>query len=156
MSSQKLNIYLNTLGKNPEYKAIFSHANQLDQIERILIASAAIPKHLLIHCKIGPLSRNQLILLTETASIAAKLKHIAPSIVSKLHQKGWKIASIRVQVQNPGKTTQGMTFQREKQNAPNPSPRISAAGIENLNRLAQTLTDSELKLSIKQLLESQS
>ena len=154
MSSQKLNIYLNALGKNPEYKAIFSHANQLNQIEHILVASAVIPSQLLAHCKIGPLCRNQLVLLAENASIAAKLKHIAPSIINKLHKNGWKIDLVKVQVQNPGHIARVETSRKNESGTPRSG--ISGVGIESLNRFAKTLRDSELKDCIARLIKNQS
>nr|WP_177166677.1 DciA family protein [Nitrosomonas sp. Nm51] len=123
-------------------------------MEHMLAASAAIPAHLLEHCKLGPLFRSQLTLLAENASVAARLKHMTPSILQKLQKKGWQISSIKVRIQKPASGNPATTF--PKQQPGNPKPGISSAGIEYLNRLAHTLPDCELRRSIEHLLRNQS
>lgn len=153
MASKKLNIYLHALRDNPEYTVLFSHAHQLNKMEHMLSASAAIPTHLIEYCKLGPLSHNQLILLAANASVAARLKHMTPSILQKLQKIGWQISSIKIRIQQPAGDSHATSFSKRQRD---PKPRISSAGIESLNRLANTLADSELKNSIQQLLKKQS
>ena len=153
MTSQNIKTYLRTLGRNPEYTDLFNQAIQLNKMEQVLTASAIIPAHLNKHYKLGPIMHGRLTLLAENASVAAKLKHISPSLLQKIQKLGWKITAIKILVQKPD--TANYTAIADKEKTFNfKKPKISNAGIKSLDRLASTLPDSELKNSIQQLLKN--
>ncbi|SEN01657.1 DciA family protein [Nitrosomonas marina] len=154
MASKKLNLYLHAIGRNSEYTALFNHALQLNKIKHMLAESAAIPEHLAKHCELGPLSRSRLTLLAANASVAARLKHMAPSILQKIQKKGWQISSIKVQIQKPAFGNCAESIPKQKTRSL--KPKISSTGLKSLNRLALSLPDSELKTSIRRLLKKSS
>ncbi|PTN08876.1 DciA family protein [Nitrosomonas aestuarii] len=153
MTSQNIKKYLRTLGRNPEYTDLFNQVTQLNKMQQMLTTSTVIPIHLIKHCQLGQITRGRLTLLAENASVAAKLKHISPSILQKIQNLGWEITAIKILVQKPGHTSSTAishpvkTFHLKK-------TKISNAGIECLNRLTLTLPDSELKNSIQRLLKN--
>ncbi|HBV21126.1 MAG TPA: DciA family protein [Nitrosomonas sp.] len=153
MTSQNIKTYLRTLGKNPEYTDLFNQVTQLNKMQQMLTASAVIPAHLNKHCQLGQITHGRLTLLAENASVAAKLKHISPSLLQKIQNLGWQITAIKIMVQKPGHASstavshQGKTPHFKK-------TKISNTGVECLNRLARTLPDSELKNSIQRLLKN--
>ncbi len=153
MTSQNIKTYLRTLGKNPEYTDLFNQVTQLNKMQRMLAASDVIPAHLNKHCQLGQIRHGRLTLLAENASVAAKLKHISPSLLQKIQNLGWQITTIKIMMQKPGHASstaashQGETLHFRK-------TKISNAGVECLNRLACTLPDSELKHSIQRLLKN--
>ncbi|MCB1984471.1 MAG: DUF721 domain-containing protein [Burkholderiales bacterium] len=122
-------------------------------MEHMLSASSIIPARLNQHCKLGPFFNGQLTLLAENASVASKLKHISPSLLLKIQKLGWKVTSIRILVQKPDDV--GHTVLHQKRTLKFKKPKISNAGINSLNRFANTLPDSELKHSIQKLLKHQ-
>ena len=154
MTSQNIKNFLRILGNNPEYSDLLNRANRLNKMKHILTASAVIPPHLQNHCELGQLSHGQLTLLAKNASVAAKLKHISPSLLQKIQKLGWKISAIKILVQKPDHPDHTETHQECSLNSQ--KTKISPAGIENLNRLASTLPDSELKDSIQQLVKKHS
>ncbi|SES90646.1 Protein of unknown function [Nitrosomonas marina] len=151
MASKKLNLYLHAIGRNSEYTALLNHALQLNKIKHMLAESAAIPEHLIKHCELGPLSGNQLTLLAANASVAARLKHMVPSILQKIQKKGWQISSIKVRIQKPALDKCAESISKQKMRSL--KPKISGTGLKSLNRLALSLPDSELKTSIQRLLK---
>ncbi|MDR4516191.1 MAG: DUF721 domain-containing protein [Nitrosomonas sp.] len=151
MTSQNIKTYLRALGKNPEHADLFNRAGQIKKMERMFAAASIIPAHLSKHYKLGPFSNGQLTLLAENASVATKLKHISPSLLLKMQNKGWKVSSIKIMVQKPDCLDH--TALRQKEALKSRKPGISHRGIASLSRFADTLPDSELKHSIQQLLK---
>ena len=151
MTSQNIKTYLRVLGKKPEHADLFNRAGQINKMERMLAAASIIPAHLSKHYKLGPFSNGQLTLLAENASVATKLKHISPTLLLKMQNKGWKVSSIKILVQKPDYLDH--TALRQKEALESKKPKISRRGIASLNRLAETLPDSQLKHSIQQLIK---
>lgn len=151
MPSQNITAYLNALGRNTEYAELFTRANQLYQLKQKITAAAVIPAHLMHHCDLGPLSHGILTLFANNASVATRLRHISPSLLKKIQKTGWHITAIKIRVQKPDHLRNNISS-NQRQSYAN-KPRISQAGIDNLNALARTLPDSELKLSVQSLLQ---
>lgn len=155
MTSLNIKSFLRAQEQTPEQLDLLTRAQQLNQINQTMTTIGAIPKSLSGHYKLGPLSNGTLILLAGNASVATKLKHLTPSILSKIRQSGWKITAIKIKLQKPENINPKDT---ESNHAANHRPyantnTLSQTGFENLNHLAQTLPDSELKRSIQTLLK---
>ena len=145
MTSYKVNSYLNLLGKTPEYKNLFSLAQQL--CENQLTFSRLIPAHLAPHCGLSQISNGRLTIMAENGAIASKLKQISPSLLLKLQELGWEVTAIQILVQAHyiAKNTKPLAdkgYIKKK-------IKLSRAGKDCLNQLAATLPDSELKNTIQ-------
>ncbi|MCW5618084.1 MAG: DUF721 domain-containing protein [Nitrosomonas sp.] len=156
MTSLNIKSYLRTLEQNPEYVDLLAQVNQLNKIEQTIIATDAIPAPLNRHCKLGPLSHGTLVLLAENASVATKLKHISPSILSKIRRSEWKITAVKIKLQKPdsnshNRATQNQTINFYANNMH--KKKLSQPGIESLHHLARSLPVSELRCSIQALLK---
>ncbi len=156
MSSLNIKSYLRTLEQNPDYVDLLARANQLSKIEQTITATDAIPAFLNRHYKLGSLSHGTLVLLAENASVATKLKHIAPSILSKIQQSGWKITAVKIKLQKPDFNSHDSVNSKSggqlSRNACT-HKKLSQSGIESFNHLAHSLPASELRRSIQALLE---
>jgi len=58
-----------------------------------------IPLEMRPAVKAGPAEDEVWCLLVQGSSAAAKLRQLAPALVTRLNAKGWKVASIRIKVQ---------------------------------------------------------
>lgn len=150
MASQTITTYLRALGRKTEYAELLARANQLTQLKQKMTASAIIPAHLIKHCELGPLSHGKLTLFAHNASVATKLKHISPSLLLKLQKLEWNVTAIKILVQKPDCTLN--TLENQEKPSLSNKPKLSQAGIDNLNKLVRTLPDSELKQSIQSIL----
>lgn len=145
MTSYKVNSYLNLLGKTPEYKNLFSLAQQLCANQ--LTFSRLIPAHLAPHCNLSQISNGRLTIMAENGAIASKLKQISPSLLLKLQELGWEVTAIQILVQAHyiAKNTKPLAdkgYIKKK-------IKLSPAGKDSLSQLAATLPDSELKNTIQ-------
>ena len=149
MTSYKVNSYLNLLSKTPEYKNLFSLAQQLyaDQ----LTFSKLVPMHLAQHCNLGQVSNGRLTIMAENGAIASKLKQISPSLLLKLQELGWEVTAIQILVQAHyiAKNTKPLAdkgYIKKK-------IKLSQTGKDCLSQLVTTLPESELKNSIQLFLK---
>ncbi len=160
MTSLNIKSYLRTLEQNPEYVDLLARVNQLSKIAQTIAATDATPASLNRHYKLGSLSHGTLVLLAENASVATKLKHISPSILSKIQQSGWKITAVKIKLQKPDfnshdsvtPESDGKLDGKLSRNA-RTKKKLSQSGIESFNHLAHSLPASELRRSIQTLLE---
>lgn len=160
MASLNIKSFLRTLEQTSDHLDLLKRAKQLNQIMQSMTTSGAIPQSLSGHYRLGPLMNGTLILLANNASVAAKLKHISPSILSKIRQSGWKITTIKIKLQKPDSNKykdvdSNCPINQPPHNKSKYQPKIlSQTGVENLNNLAHSLPDSELKSSIQHLLKA--
>lgn len=154
MTSLNIKSFLRTLEQNPEHVDILTRANQLNKIRQAIAAADVIPASINKHYKLGPLSQDALTLLAENASVATKLKHISPSILSKIQQLGWTITTVKIKLQKPDCNSHdnARSNQTAEFYAKTAQKKLSPSGIESLDYLAQSLPESELKHSIHALL----
>ncbi len=148
MTSYKVDSYLKILGKTPEYKNLFSLAQQLHANQ--LIFSNLIPAHLVQHCTLGKITNGKLTIMAENGAIAFKLKQISPSLLLKLQKLEWEVTAIQILVQayHTTKNTKSLSHERH-----NKRIKLSQTGKDCLNQLATTLPQSELKDTIKLFLK---
>lgn len=155
MTSLNIKSYLRTLGKSDEYVDVLTRANQLTRIQCAITESNAIPASLMRYCKLGSFSQGSLVLLAENASVATRLKHIAPSILSKIQQSGRPVTQLKIKLQKPDYANHATAHPSSADAARSGASkkRLSQSGIDNLNQLADALPDSDLKRSIYSLLK---
>lgn len=143
MTSYKVDSYLKLLGKTPEYKDLFSLAQQLRANQ--LIFSKLIPAHLVQHCTLGQITNGKLTIMAENGAIAFKLKQISPSLLLKLQKLEWEVTAIQILVQayHISQNTKPLSYERHTKEI-----KLSQTGRDCLNQLAATLPHSELKDTI--------
>jgi len=67
---------------------------------RLDALAGVLPAALRAHLRAGPLDDDGWTLLAGNAAVAAKLRHLLPTIAEALASKGWQATAIRVKVQS--------------------------------------------------------
>ncbi len=138
MPAHKPGFYLNA-SDNLRPAAIAARRNA--ELHQILLKIA--PQPLAQACCVKQLRAGSLVLLAENAAIAAKLKQLAPRLLSAYQKQRSEVTSIRVEVQ-----VNEAAFKLR----PNREPRrLSLETIKNLENLAAGLDESPLKRALTQL-----
>jgi hypothetical protein len=138
MPAHKIDFYLNS---SSSLRSLAHAARRIAQLQQVFLKNA--PQPLTQACCVKQLRAGTLVLLAENAAIAAKLKQLAPRLLTAYEKQGFEITSIRVEVQ-------------VKEAASNPDPKrvpkqLSSESIENLEKLAAGLEDSPLKQALTNL-----
>jgi hypothetical protein len=68
--------------------------------QRLDALADVLPGPLRAHLRAGPLDDDGWTLLAANAAVAAKLRHLLPTIAEALVAKGWQATAIRVKVQS--------------------------------------------------------
>lgn len=136
----RINIFLHTLGKLPAYQEVYSSVNHIIQLQHTFVA--LVPPKLVEHCVIGKLSKQVLSIYVDSSAVAAKLKHIVPTLLEKF---GPQVISIKIMLRRQQSKPSGSVSSRQK-------PSLSQTAIDNLNRLALDMPASPLKSAIEIML----
>jgi len=103
--------------------------------------AAVAPPHLTQSVQVLSLQLGTLIVAVANATIAAKLRQLAPELVVLLQNRGCEVSGIRVKVQ--------VSFERLQ---PKPAPhKLSKTAQNALRELSLSMSDSPLKLALKKL-----
>lgn len=129
------------LNGNQELRPLLAKVQALSALQRHFINVA--PAHLaqpgqiqVLGLQLGILS-----IAAANATIAAKLRQLAPELAVMMQDKGCEVSGIRVKVQ--------VSFDRLQ---PRPAPhKLSKTAQHALNELSTSLNDSPLKLALKKL-----
>lgn len=129
------------LSENQELLNLLSKANTLSALQRHFISVA--PPHLIqpgqlqiLSLRLGTLS-----IAVANATVAAKLRQLAPELVVLLQDRGCEVSGIRVKVQ--------VSYDRLQ---PKPTPhRLSKNAQNSLNEFSVNLEDSLLKTALEKL-----
>ncbi len=114
-------------------------AQALSALHRHFLSVA--PPHLAQSSQVLGLKSGILSIAVANATIAAKLRQLAPELTILLQNRGCEVSGIRVKVQ--------VSFEIKP---PEATPRLlGAAALEALNELEQSLDDSPLKRALKKL-----
>ena len=127
------------LSNNQELRAILNKAQTLTDLHRQFIAVA--PSNFASSTQILGLNFGTLSVAVANATLAAKLRQIAPDLVTQLQNKGCEISVIRVKVQ--------VSFDRP-QSQPVPH-KLSRVAQSKLDELGLQLEESPLKLALTKL-----
>ena len=139
MHSKNLRAYLDSAA---------SIAGLLPQAERLIelrrIYSKLVPQQLLRSSSIVNYRQRNVVIFADNNAIAAKLRLLSPRLVNDFSKCGVEVTGIRLEVQP----------RPEPRKALNPKQaKLSAAGAESLEALAQRLPDSRLKQALTGMVE---
>jgi hypothetical protein len=129
------------LNSNQELRPLLAKAQVLSALQSHLISVA--PPHLAQSGKIQVLSLHlgTLTIAVANASVAAKLRQLAPELALMMQGKGCEVSGIRVRVQ--------VSFDRLQ---PKPAPhKLSKTVQKTLNEFSKSLDESPLKLALEKL-----
>jgi hypothetical protein len=146
MTARKIDFYLGTLRLTPEHQRLFNHVEKLTEMQRAF--KKIMPPNLGKHCALGGFSEGSLTICADNGAIAAKLRHMLPSLLLKLQAAGYEVTAIRIAVQANYPDIRGNDLPDRKR-------QIDEGGIKSLNVLAAGLGDSPLKTAVESLLEKQ-
>ncbi|MBN9132489.1 MAG: DUF721 domain-containing protein [Nitrosospira multiformis] len=146
MIARKIDFYLGTLRLTPEHQRLFNHVEKLTEMQRAF--KKIMPPNLGKHCALGGFSEGSLTICADNGAIAAKLRHMLPSLLLKLQAAGYEVTAIRIAVQANYRDIRGNDLPERKR-------QINEGGIKSLNVLAAGLGDSPLKTAVESLLEKQ-
>ena len=124
---------------NKELEPLLDKVHALTALQRDFISVA--PSHLAQSSRVLGLQNGILSISVANATIAAKLRQIAPELVALLKNSGCQVSGIRVRVQ--------VSFDSSR---PKPAPRILSDTARNrLDEFSSGLGDSPLKLALERM-----
>lgn len=127
------------LSNNPELRSILSKAQTLTDLHCQF--ATVVPNHLAQFTQVLGLQFGTLSIAVANATLAAKLRQLAPELVTLLQKKGCEVSSIRVKVQ--------VSFDRPHIK---PAPhKLSRTAQLKLNALSSKLDYPPLKLALRKL-----
>ena len=131
------------LKNNQELRPLLAKVQALTALQKHFISIA--PSHLAQSGQIQVLSLHlgTLTIAVANASVAAKLRQLAPELAAKMQRKGCEVSGIRIRVQ--------VSFDRfQRKSAPH---KLSKSAQKTLNEFSQSLDRSPLKLALEKLAE---
>jgi len=131
MTARKIDFYLTS---STGLRRLADESRRATELQQVLLRTA--PEPLAQACRVKQLRAETLLILAENAAVAAKLKQLFPRLITSYRKQGWKITSIRVDVQ-----VREAAPQREIR-------RLSTESIENLERAAAGFGDSPMKQAL--------
>ena len=138
MPAHKIDFYLNS---SSSLRSLAREARRIAELQQIFLNIA--PQPLTQGCCVRQLRAGTLFLLAENAAIAAKLKQLAPRLLTAFEKQRVEVTSIRIEVQVREASPHSSTERAPK--------RLSAESIEHLERLAAGLEESPLKRALTDL-----
>lgn len=137
MLSKYLRAYLDSAAG---IAALLPQAERLIELRRIY--SELVPQQLLRSSSVVNYKQGNVVIFAENNAVAAKLRLLSPRLVNDFSKRGAQVTGIRLEVQP----------RQEPQGAPAPKhAKLSAAGAESLEALAQRLPDSKLKQAVAEM-----
>lgn len=126
---QKISTLLST---QQSISSLAKQASALTALQKIW--HAIVPENLLPYTQAGNIQHKRLTVYADNGAVAAKIKLLLPTLLSKLQKQGVEVTSIRVQVQ-----VQSIASK------PIRSPRVvSQNGADNLQALSKQLSGTRL------------
>ncbi len=144
MAANSVGDFLDILGRMPAHQNLFISANQIIQLQHTFIK--IISPQLAKRCVIGKFSNGILVIYADSSPVAAKLRHIIPSLVNKLGPP--QVTSIQIIVRGyySKNTTNNNLIKRK--------PFLSQVATQNLHQLASAMPVSPLRIAIESLLDN--
>ena len=138
MPAHKISFYLNA---SDNLRSLADEARRIAQLQQIFQKIA--PQPLAQACRVKQQQGSTLIIVAENAAIAAKVKQLAPRLLTSYQKLGLEVTSIRVEVQVREGAPDTHTRREPK--------RLSLETIGNLEGLAAGLEESPLKQALTRL-----
>jgi hypothetical protein len=123
---------INAILKNSALSKIAEKAKELTSIQKIW--NEIVPAQLKSYTQAGNIQHKRLTVHVENGAIAAKIKLLLPTLISKLQKQGVEVTSIRVQIEVQSKT----------EKVARPSRHLSENASKSVKSLAKKLEGSEL------------
>ena len=144
MTTRRVDNFLSILSGMPAHQSLFLSANQIIQIQHLFLR--IISPQLAKRCIIGKFSDGILIIYADSSPVAAKLKHIIPSLLTKLDSP--QVTSIQIIVRScySKNTTINNLIKRK--------PLLSQVATQNLRQLTLAMPVSPLRIAIESLLDN--
>ena len=130
---------INAILKGTALSKLADRAQELTSTQKIW--NEIVPSQLKQYALAGNFEHKRLTVHVENGAIAAKIKLLLPSLLTKLQKQGLEITSIRVQVQVQSKADKPIK----------PPRRVSNSASKNLQSLAKQLEGSELGDALNRL-----
>jgi hypothetical protein len=125
------------MSDNAELRSLLNTAHTLTQLQRHFDRVA--PSYFAQSCQVLGLRHGTLSIAAANGTLAAKLRQLAPELVSKLQDEGCEVSGIRVKVQVNYAVA-----------PPHRKPRILTSTAKNqLHELSDRLADSPLKQALE-------
>jgi hypothetical protein len=125
--------------ENPELAALLGQADSLTASQKIW--NTILPDALKPFTQAGSVKHKRLTVYADNGAVAAKIKLLLPSLLTKLQKQGLEVTSIRVEMQvksSPRKSVK-------------PVRSISPEAASNLRKLADKLSGSALGEALAKL-----
>ncbi len=129
----------NLLNNSTEFRAILGKAQHLRALQEQLIT--ATPAYLTPTLQVLSMEFGTLTVATGNATVAAKLRQLAPEIVANLKNGGSGVSGIRVKVQVSYPAPPGKKKVRQ----------LSRVAQTSIEELSNSLADSPLKDALKKM-----
>lgn len=123
---------INAILKNSALSKMAEKAKELTTIQKIW--NEVVPAQLKPFTQAGNIQHKRLTVQVENGAIAAKIKLLLPSLISKLQKQGVEVTSIRVEVD----------VQSKQDKVAKPTRHLSENASSTLQSLAKQLEGSEL------------
>lgn len=134
------------LNGNQELRPLLAKAQALSALQRHFISVAPPQLAQSSQVQVLGLQLGTLSIAVANATVAAKLRQLAPELVTMMQNRGCEVSGIRVKVQ--------VSFDRLQ---PKPAPhKLSKTARNALNELSQSLNDSPLKLALEKMAKTKS
>ena len=127
------------LGRTDAFLALRAGVEQMTAMQRDL--STLLPDYLGSNVEPGFIKEGVLALFAGHNALAARLRHIEPRLLADLQQRGWAVNSLKIRVRP----------QSMKEAVPPKQARMSAAGADALQNLAETLEPSPLQEALAKM-----
>lgn len=141
MVTNSVGDFLDILSRMPTHQNLFVSANQIIQLQHTF--QKIISPQLAKRCTIGKFFNGILIIYADSSPVAAKLKHIAPSLLNKL---GSQVTSIQIVVRTTCHENSINILAKRKL-------LLSQVATQNLNQLVLAMPASPLRTAIESLLD---
>ncbi len=127
------------IGRTDAFLALRAGVEQVSALQRDL--AELLPDYLGSNVDPGFIKDGVLALFAAHNALAARLRHIEPRLLLDLQQRGWAVNSLRIRVRP----------QSMKEETPAKQARMSPAGAEALQTLAETLEPSPLQEALARM-----
>ncbi len=138
------------LGKDGKSASLLSTAHRLLAVQDQI--NALLPEPLRSACRVLRLEEGKLTLGVPAASHSAKLRQLAPRIVTALEKQGWQVNGIAVRVQATLNHPLG-TNPSDRLARSTPPNLLGSRGIQAFSELRDHLRDGPLAQAITRLLD---
>lgn len=119
-----------------------AHATHLQKLQQSL--GKCVPSMLAPNCRVANFKLDVVIIHAENGAVAAKLRQMAPSLVSAFRSAGEQVAEVRIKVQPADIAQQPRPLHQ--------AAILGDAGRTSVSRLSESLPDGPLKDALNKLI----